>query len=429
MKERISNRLVARLQSAEKPFEISDVDLPGFMLRVQPSGVMTYYARYRLPDGKQTRLRLGSASTLSATQGRDMAKKILADVTLGEDPGAEKQRSREHTLRTFIDEIYGPWLVANRKQGAKTAQAMRATFSALLDKKLHDINGWHVEKWRRELLKAGRTRGTANRYLAYLRGLFSRAVEWDFLSVHPLTKVKQHREDASRVRYLTEDEEDRLMEALDAREERIRTERDRANAWRRERNYEEMPDLRQVAYADHLKPLVLLSIYTGFRRGELFGLRWNDVQLDASPPTITVTAAVAKGGRARHVPLNEITLGVLQAWRDQGDGEGLVFKSPVTGKQFDNCRKAWLELLVEARITDFRWHDMRHHFASRLVMAGVDLNTVRELLGHSDLKMTLRYAHLAPEHKAEAVRRLVRRDNVTHIRQTAQNGGGPLTKR
>jgi len=101
--------------------------------------------------------------------------------------------------------------------------------------------------------------------------------------------------------------------------------------------------------------------------------------------------------------LNAISLKVLNDWRQQTSGNGLVFINSKTGKMFDNVNKAWDGILTAAGIENFRWHDMRHHFASKLVMKGVDLNTVRELLGHSAIKMTLRYAHLAPEHKANAV--------------------------
>lgn len=94
-------------------------------------------------------------------------------------------------------------------------------------------------------------------------------------------------------------------------------------------------------------------------------------------------------------------------WKHINKCEGLVFQSIKTGTAFSHVKKSWARVLEKAKIKNFRWHDMRHHFASKLVMAGVDLNTVRELLGHSDIKMTLRYAHLAPEHEANAVAKLV----------------------
>jgi len=98
---------------------------------------------------------------------------------------------------------------------------------------------------------------------------------------------------------------------------------------------------------------------------------------------------------------------VLRGWHDQAaEGAGLVFPGK-NGGAFNNVRRSWEGVLKAARIIGFRWHDQRHTFASKLVMAGVDLNTVRELLGHSDYAMTPRYAHLAPEHKAAAVAKLV----------------------
>ena len=96
---------------------------------------------------------------------------------------------------------------------------------------------------------------------------------------------------------------------------------------------------------------------------------------------------------------------LLSGWRTNASGYELVFPGK-DGKPLDNVRRSWGKVLEDAKIKSFRWHDLRHHFASKLVMAGVDLNTVRELLGHADLTMTLRYARLSPDHKAEAVARL-----------------------
>jgi len=144
---------------------------------------------------------------------------------------------------------------------------------------------------------------------------------------------------------------------------------------------------------------------TGLRRGELFQLIWRCVDFDNAQ--LAVIGKTAKRLKTRYVPLNKEALGVLRGWQSQRpDSNGLVFPGK-DGKSFNNTKKAWAGVLKVAQIKAFRWHDLRHHFASKLVMAAVDLNTVRELLGHSDIKITLRYAHLAPEHKAAAVARLV----------------------
>ena len=204
-------------------------------------------------------------------------------------------------------------------------------------------------------------------------------------------------------RYLDTDERERLYAALHERDERIRQERLNANKWRTERGYMRYPDLEEVAYADHLEPMITISLNTGLRRGELFSLHWPEVNFQKR--VLSVASSSSKTGQVRHIPLNEASFDVLTDWKKQSVNKGLVFPGKNGGK-FDNVNSSWKKLLSMANISDFRWHDMRHDFASQLVMNGIDLNTVRELLGHSDIKMTLRYAHLAPEHKLKAVETL-----------------------
>ena len=182
----------------------------------------------------------------------------------------------------------------------------------------------------------------------------------------------------------------------------MRQSRDSANEWRAQRRKDQLPP-RTEHFADHLRPMVLLSLNTGIRRGSLFRLEWRDVNMETR--VLTIRAETAKAGKTYHVPLNEQAHEALRLWREQTEGEGLVFPSP-KGGPFDNCLTAWEHVLQMAGIKKFRWHDMRHTFASRLVMAGVDLNVVRELMGHASLAMTIRYAHLAPETKRAAVDRL-----------------------
>lgn len=404
-KVKITARLVQGLKPEAQRYEVHDLELKGFYLRVTPSGKMTYYQTY-FRAGRRERFSVGDARVLTVPQAKERAIQILADAARDKDPKAERKKNQIPSLLDFINRQYGPWVLENRKAGVPTLNHLKCpVYSEFHPKKITEITPWLIEKWRTQRRKSSIAFSTINRDVSRLRALLYKAIEWGVIQEHPFSKVKQYREDNLRkVRYLTHEEEVSLRQALDAREETIKAKRQTYNLWRIERGYGPYPDLSQASFADYLKPMVLISINTGLRRGELFNLHWNDVDLNQK--ILTVDGDRTKSGKTRYIPLNREAHEVFTAWKEQSEyGNKMVFQSK-DGDKFTEVKSSWGKLLRDAKIYSFRWHDMRHHFASRLVMAGVDLNTVRELLGHSDLKMTLRYAHLSPEVKAQAVARL-----------------------
>lgn len=411
MQGKITESSVKKLEASDKPYELVDMQLRGFLLRVQPSGVKTYYFAYRNSAGKRVRIKIGKVGAISVAQARDLAEKHSAAVVQGKDVQSSKKEEKkkaaelaDRTLDKFLEKHYGPWAVLNRKTGQKTIDTIKRNFSDLFSKPLHEISLLSVERWRTDRLKAGVKAATINRDVTTLRGLLTKAVEWEVLEIHPLRKLKPLQVDSSpKVRYLSAEEETRLLGALKAREEGIRAARDRGNRFRQERGYELLPSLREVVYADRLMPMVVLSLKTGMRQGELFDLCWKDVSFDES--LITVRAEVNKSNKTRHIPLSQTAKQCLLDWHKQSEEiqpDSLVFPAR-DGARLDNVKRSWTQVLKDAKISTFRWHDMRHDFASKLVMKGAPLNTVRDLCGHADLSTTLRYAHLAPEHKAEAI--------------------------
>ena len=424
MQSKLTALTIRSLRAGDKPYEVVDIDLKGFLLRVQPSGVMTYYFSYRNNQGRRARYRIGKHGTVSPARARDEALNLSARVIAGEDIQAKKKQERvatqaakSQTLSGFIEHQYGPWVVSQRKTGEATLKRIGSNFQHLFERPLNEINAWVIEKWRSEALKAGKAKTTVNRDLAALKACLAKAIEWELLSVHPLAKVRPIRTDRlARVRYLTDDEEQRLRAALMRREDTMRHKRQTANEWRRARHRPALSDL-SSGYADHLQPMILLAMNTGLRRGELFQLKWTDVDLPGK--NLTVSGRTAKSGQTRHIPLNEEAQQAIERWHSKASETGWVFPGK-DGQQLTTIRTAWQGIVKAAGINDFRWHDLRHHFASRLVMAGVDLNTVRELLGHSDVAMTLRYAHLSPDHKAEAVGRLNEGGDVMNNNELVQ---------
>lgn len=401
MKTKITQKLLNSLEAQDKPYRIHDTEQPGLFLRVQPTG----HASYMVTWGRNREKSLGRVGKLTLAQARTEAARYLADAYEHGEPLAViegRTAATSPTLRNFIDDTYLPWFKAHHRGYQKTEYTLTTCFEPIMSRRLVDISGRDLEQIRTSWLNAGNKPSTANRKMGSVSGVLSRAVDWGYLESSPLDKVKVLKVDAKgRIRYLSKDETKALRSALDAREERMRTERDSGNEWRTARDQKALPDLRVVAFTDHLKPMVLLSLNTGLRRGELFSLKWHDVNLQAK--NLTVAGEGTKTTETRHIPLNSEALSTLEGWRKQHPRKsGYVFPG-LDGERMTDVKTAWIELLKNAGVKDFRWHDMRHDFASRLVMAGVPLNTVRDLLGHSDIKMTLRYAHLAPDSKAAAV--------------------------
>ncbi|OYT77068.1 site-specific integrase [Pseudomonas sp. PGPPP2] len=400
MKEKLTAKLLGSLQVTGNEYEVHDTTVGGLFVRVTAAGAKSYvvsWARGR----KKT---LGRVGILTLDQARTEATQYLAEARAHGEPLAVTQGRRGATLpslRDFIEDTYMPWFKAHHKGHEKTQHTLSNNFDPIMSQRLDAITGRDLEQIRTGWMQAGNKASTVNRKMGSISGVFSRAVEWEYIDTHPLTKLKQLKVDSKGViRYLAADETKRLRDALDARQDEMRAERESANTWRTDRHREPMPSLLELPFTDHLKPMVLVSLNTGMRRGELFDLKWSAVNFGTK--TITVAGATTKTSDTRHIPMNKEALGVLEAWKKQVKKSPYVFPGQ-DGGRFEDVKSAWLKLLERAQIDGFRWHDMRHDFASRLVMAGVPLNTVRDLLGHADIKMTLRYAHLAPETKAAAV--------------------------
>ena len=368
MPEKLSYQFVRSVKPGAKDIVIRDTEVKGFMLRVRPHGKKTYAVEYE----RNRRVTIGDAAILTPQQARDRAIAILAKSKYGIEPD---KKSQVPTLERFLDDRYAPSALADQKSGAANLARLRKCFQLFLNRRLDRITAEDVERWRSERLAMGRAKSTINRDVTALKAALNKAVLWKVIPENPIAAVKPKRVDRRGiVRYLSKDENKRLRAALD------------------------QPNPR----APYIKPMVLLALNTGLRRGELLSLQWQDVDFESA--NLTVAGTYAKNAQTRHVGLNSEAMAVLREW--QGNGSDYVFGN-AKGGRLGHFKRSWARIKEMAEIENFRFHDLRHDFCSKLAMAGVDLNTVRELAGHMNFEMTLRYAHLSPDHKKAAVERLV----------------------
>ncbi len=235
--------------------------------------------------------------------------------------------------------------------------------------KINDLHSRIVEQLQSSKLKDGKKPATINRLTSCLKHMINKGFEWNMATenaVREIRKVKQLKEDNKRLRYLTIEECQKLLDCCPY----------------------------------HLRQIVTVALHSGMRRGEIFSLKWNQVDLQNGFILLDKT----KSGFRREIPINS-TLEMLFNSIPRGFDNDYLFTNK-DGKPYSDIKHSFTTAVKKAGIHDFRFHDIRHTFASHLIMQGIGITSVKELLGHSDIKMTLRYAHLAPGYKRKAVNTL-----------------------
>ena len=307
-------------------------------------------------NGRRYRQKIG----LSKTLAESALAKVKTEIT--ENKFLDIKRECTIRFEDFANEFFMLHSKVNKKSWDRDDVLIKNLNKVFKDKFLLEITPMAVEQYKTDR-KQTAAPATVNREVACLKCIFNKAVEWGKIKDNPIKNVRLLKENNSRLRFLEKEEITRLLEKS----------------------------------SKHLRPILVVAFNTGMRKSEIFNLKWHDCDFKNGFIYLMNT----KNGDKREIPMNEAVRTALIQVRKQKHSPYIFCNK--NGQPFTNVRKSFFTALEKAGIKDFRLHDARHTFASQLAMAGVDLNTVRELLGHKSLDMTLRYSHLSQDHKKRAV--------------------------
>jgi len=313
-------------------------------------------------EGKRVRQPTG-------TSNRKLAEAILAKVTLSIVEGRffDTLKEKDRTFKEMMDRYQSDYVVKKASQ-----RSYRGYIKNLVpffgDYILAEITPKRIVAYKAKRYCDGVTPATINRELAIMKAAFNLAIrEWEWCRDNPVSKVSMEKENNKRDRWLTADDEEKLIKV--------------SPHWLRE--------------------VVLFALHTGMRMGEILSLTWDGVSLFRK----TVTVFHSKNGERRTIPINRVVFELpKEKTKVRPIKTNLVFYGKVcTPMDDNNLRRAFRNAVKKAKIENFRFHDLRHTFATRLIQAGVDIYKVQRLLGHKSPIMTQRYAHHYPESLRDGV--------------------------
>lgn len=320
-------------------------------------GEIWYYRLY--VDGREIR-RSSRTSNKNLAQMLLSKKKLeIAQGRLGIEPKRVKITFEE--MANLYLEIYAK---SHKKPRSykRDIVSLKQLNKAFGNKQLSHIEPLAIEQYKSKRLGEGVTHRTVDIELACFSHIFTKAMDWDKISLSPMRKVKLFRKDIKRTRFLDPDTE--------------------------------YPRLIEVS-PEPLRSMILLSIATALRKESLIYLKWTDIDTANRMLNLKDT----KGGRLE-LPLSNYALSIIQRQPRYGP---FVF-SKKNGKPYGDSKKAFKEALGKAGIGNFRWHDLRHTAGSYMAMTGIPLKAIQEIMGHRRIETTMRYAHLSPAHRTQAVK-------------------------
>jgi len=350
-----------------------------------------WYIDYYLPNGRRKREVVSIEGVDPSKINREDAKKALsirkAEIAQG------KFEIEQTNKPIFLEKLIKQYMEYSKSNKRPQSYERDITSSKHLTryfngKKVNQITNWQVERYKstrlKEVMKNGKlpSKATINRELSMIKHMFNKAVEWNMLSSNPIAKVKLFPEKPKQLRVITEEEFSKLYNQA----------------------------------SEFLQPILMIAVHTGLRRSEILNLKVSDINLKDR----YILVRESKNGEIRHVPINTLLMKTLKSVINNTDSEHL-FVGP-TGEPVKSVKQGFWAALRRSGIPHIRFHDLRHSFGSNLSMAGVDIATIQELMGHKDITTTKRYLHPSPKHKKEAVERLKFSPMDTYLDTNSNSG-------
>ncbi len=369
---KLTKTSIANIQTTNKVTDYHDNDVKGLILRVSKTWVKSFRLRYSI-NGCRKIYTIGQLGAITLTQAKKEAQRLNGLIAQGIDIASDKKQAKNTdkiTLKEYIDSFYFSWYKKNNKNTIALEFYLGKPLKKIMNKTLNELNNKNlmIKYLNSYQIENNTSDATYNRMLSTVKGMFSRAYEFQYIQSNNIKDIKPLKINIKKIRYLSNAETERFFGAIDK--------------------------LNNI----QAREIIKIAYFTGMRKNEILSLSADDIDLNTNQ--IVLKSENTKSSKIRYIPMHKDVLEIVKTKKNKSK---YLFISEKTDTKYHNINKSWKKLMSVAQIENFRFHDLRHNFCSMLVMKGVPIYTVAQLAGHADVKTTQIYAHLSPDVKKSAI--------------------------